>query len=177
MVNICDCGDKPSNEELKILVRSLKPGKKLPPLTDFFYPTDYIEQLIAENYLDGLLEGFTLELVALNSIGKLKDDTTYLGFNENKGLKRIYRNMCDVIKRRGLNLKFEHEYEVWTLPPNEIYCDLFNNQVRKNDDGGLLLRNYKTCNHVGEECDGDNVINIGLRINGTKIECIDLRCY
>ena len=90
MVNICDCGDKPSNEELKIFVKSLKPGKKLPPLTDFFYPADYTEQLIAENYLDGLLKGSTLKFVALNSIGKLKDDDSYLSFNENKGLKRIY---------------------------------------------------------------------------------------
>ena len=47
MVDICDCGHKPRKKELKILVRSLKPGKKLPPLTDFFHPADYTEQLIA----------------------------------------------------------------------------------------------------------------------------------
>ena len=80
--------------------------------------------------------------------------------------------MCDVIKHRGLNLKFEHEYEVWTLPTNETYCDLNNNEVCENDDGGLLLRNYKTCDHEGEKYDRSNDINIGLRINGTKIECI-----
>ena len=65
--------------------------------------------------------------------------------------------MCDVIERRGLHLKFEPEYEVWSLPLKESCCDLIKDQVRENKDGGLLLRNF------------------GLRINGTKIECIDLR--
>ena len=153
MVDINDYGEGPTDEELEILVRSLKPGKKLPPLTDFFYPANYIEQLIAENYLDGLLEGYTLEFVALNSIGKLKG-VSYLSFDENKRLKCIYLTMCDVIKWRGLDLKFEHEYEVWSLPPNEqCYDHLIKYQVRKNDDKELLLHNYKSCYHVGEECD------------------------
>ena len=82
--------------------------------------------------------------------------------------------MCAVIKRRGLNLKFEREYEVWSLPPNESCCDLVS-QILNNEDGGLLLCNYKKCNHVIGECDRDTVVNIGLRINGTEIECIDLR--
>ena len=56
------------------------------------------------------------------------------------------------------------------------YSQRINNQFRENNDGGLLLRNYKTGGHVGEECDRDNFINIGLRINGTKIQCIDLPC-
>ena len=72
-------------KELEILVRSLKRGKELPPSTDFFCPASYIKQLIAENYLDGLLEGCTLEFEALNSIGELKGNL-YLSFNENKGL-------------------------------------------------------------------------------------------
>ena len=116
MVDVNDYGDGPTltDEELKILVKSLKPGKKLPPLTDFFYPANYTEQLTAENYLDGLLEGYTLEFVTLNSIGKLKG-VSYLSFDENKRLKRIYLTMCDVIKRRGLNLIFEHENEVWPM--------------------------------------------------------------
>ena len=62
MVDVNDYDDDaptPTEQELKILVKLLKPGKKLPPLTDFFYPANYTEQLIAENYLDGLLEGYT----------------------------------------------------------------------------------------------------------------------
>ena len=46
-VDIQDCGKGAPDEELEILLKSLQPGKKLPPLTDFFYPADYIEQLIA----------------------------------------------------------------------------------------------------------------------------------
>ena len=74
---------KSLKSRFEILLRSLKPGKKLPPLNDFFYPADYTEQLIAENYLDGLLEGYTLEVVEFNSIGKLKD-VPYLSFKTNK---------------------------------------------------------------------------------------------
>ena len=61
MVNINDYNEKPSDENIEMLLKSLKPGKKLPLLTDYFYPYDYPEQLIAEHYLDGLLEGYTLE--------------------------------------------------------------------------------------------------------------------
>ena len=75
IIDINDCGENPTDEELEILVSSLKPGKKLPPLTVFFfYPANYTEQLIAENYPDGLLEGYTLEFVAFNSIGKVKGE-------------------------------------------------------------------------------------------------------
>ena len=59
MVDLVNFNDNPTEEEFEFLVRSLKLGKKLPPLTDFFYPADYAEQLIAENYQYGLLEGFT----------------------------------------------------------------------------------------------------------------------
>ena len=54
--------------------------------------------------------------------------------------------MSGVIKRRGLNLAFAYDHE-----------------------GGLLLHNYKPCDHEIDD------IDIGLRINGSKIECIDLR--
>ena len=116
MVSLDSCGE-PTDEELEILLSSLKPGKKLPPLNDFFHPADYIEQLIAENYLDGLLEGYTVEFAAFNSIGNLKG-VSYLSFKVNERLKRIYLTMCKVIKLRGLDLKFEHKYEVWSLPLN-----------------------------------------------------------
>ena len=62
--------------------------------------------------------------------------------------------MSDVIKCQGLNLAFEYEYE-----------------------GGLLLHNYKPCDHDEDDvCDHEiDDIDIGLRINGSKIECIDLQ--
>ena len=56
MVNISHYGEKPTNEEIEILLKSLKPGKKWPLLIDYPYTEHYPGQLIAENYLDGLLE-------------------------------------------------------------------------------------------------------------------------
>ena len=73
--------------------------------------------------LDGLLEGYTLEVEVFNSIGKL-NFISYLSFNENKRLKHIYLTMCAVIKLCGLNLKFEHEYEVWSSPPMNHFVTL-----------------------------------------------------
>ena len=43
----------PSHEEIEILLETLKPGKKLPPLIYSIYS----DQLIAEHYLNELLEG------------------------------------------------------------------------------------------------------------------------
>ena len=63
MVNINNYGEGPTNEEIEILLKSLKLGMKLPLLIDYFYTEDYPEQLIAEHYLDGLLEGYMLEFV------------------------------------------------------------------------------------------------------------------
>ena len=60
--------------------------------------------------------------------------------------------MSDVIKCQGLDLAFEHDYEGW-----------------------LLLHNYKPSDH-DNACDHEmDDIDIGLRINVPKIECIDLR--
>ena len=65
---------------------------------------------------------------------------------------RIYQTMCDdVIKRRGLKLRFEHDYE---------------NPAPDSSWEGLKLHN-----HMGDLC---GCINIGLRINGNMIECIDM---
>ena len=47
MVDIDYNDEKPIKEEIEILVKSLKPGQKMRPLTDFLHPTDYTEQLIA----------------------------------------------------------------------------------------------------------------------------------
>ena len=56
-------GEKPTAKESEILAKSLKLGQKFPPLSNFLYPADYSDHLIAENYLDGLLEGYTLKFV------------------------------------------------------------------------------------------------------------------
>ena len=128
IVDIQGCGEGATDEEIEILLKSPKP--------------DYTEQLIAENYLDGSLEGYTLEFDVFNSIGKLKD-VSYLSFKMNQRLKCICLTISAVIKCRGLNLEFECVDEIWTLLLNELCCDLIKDQVCENKYVGLLLRNYK----------------------------------
>ena len=60
MINMSDCGYEPTKEEIQILLKSLKPGQKLQLLNNLEYP-DHPDQLICENYLDKLLEGYTLK--------------------------------------------------------------------------------------------------------------------
>ena len=55
-----DCRYGPTKEEIQILLKSLKPGQKLPLLNNLEYPNHYPDQLVDENYLDRLLEGYTL---------------------------------------------------------------------------------------------------------------------
>ena len=82
--------------------------------------------------------------------------------------------MCEVIKRRRLDLKFEHEDKVLSLPPYEQHCDhLTGQRVLKDYDGGVLLHNYTPCDHVGKICVRHEYMWIGFRINGNKIECIE----
>ena len=64
----------------------------------------------------------------------------------NERLMSIFSTMCDVIKRRELDLDFEFDYA-----------------------RGLLLHNYTE----NEECDKHEDVVFGLRINGSKIECVD----
>ena len=61
MINVYNCGFGVTKEEIKILLESLKPGQMLPLLNDWLYPEGYQEQLIYKNYLDRLLEGYTLK--------------------------------------------------------------------------------------------------------------------
>ena len=71
MINVYDCHeDKPTKEEIKILLESLKPRQKLPLLNDWLSP-------ICENYLLKLLEGYTLKFVTNRFITRL-DGVTYL---------------------------------------------------------------------------------------------------
>ena len=99
--------EKPSNEEIEVLVKSLN------------YQPDptHTEQLKAEKYLNELLKGNELKFFADKTIGKLKGNS-YLSFNLNPRLKRIYETMCNVITCRGLNLEFEYEHEKWAFNPN-----------------------------------------------------------
>ena len=101
MISIHNCGGDPINEEIQILLKSLKPGKKLPLLIYYCYPESYPEQLIVENYLNGLLEGYTLEFMTTRS---LKEIGGALYLTMNKRLLSIFMVMIHVINRRVLTL-------------------------------------------------------------------------
>ena len=105
MLNVYNCEQyKPTKEETKILLKSFKPGQKLPLLNKWMSPKDYIFQLVNENYLDRLLEGYTLEFVTDRFINELD------GLIDSPRLQCIIIGIIDAIKRRGLDLHFEWEY-------------------------------------------------------------------
>ena len=103
-IGIQDHGKEPSEEEIEILIKSLKPGMKLPLLNNYGYPDHYYEQLTAEHCLNELLEGHKLEFVTTRSVKA----GSYLKMNER--LTNIIMTTTDVIKRRGLDLNFEYGY-------------------------------------------------------------------
>ena len=145
MIDIEDAGKCPTNEEIQLFLKSLKPGMKLPLPNDYDCPDNYLEQLVAENYLNGLLEGYTLKFITNRSIEYLGDKPC---LQINKRFKSIWSTMYDVIKRRELDLSFENNFE---------------------DKVGLLLHNYEPASC---SCYEDGSIEIGLKINGFKIVCI-----
>ena len=124
--------------------KSLKPGMKLPLFNKYGYPDKYVEQLIAENYLNGLLEGYTRKFVVPRLLEYL-DDKPRLVL---KGrIKRIFSAIVSVIQRRELTLNFEHDFE---------------------DDVGLTLHdspNVDCCN-----CCNDEEIIIRFRIEKACIK-------
>ena len=63
MIEISKAGKKPTNEEIRTFLKSLKPSMKLPLFNKYGYLGKYVEQLLAENYLNVLLEGYTLKFV------------------------------------------------------------------------------------------------------------------
>ena len=74
MINMYNCKQyKPNEEEIKILLKSLKPGQKLTLLNNWMSPKDYIFQLVNENYLERLLEGYTLEFVTDRLMNELDE--------------------------------------------------------------------------------------------------------
>ena len=70
--------DFPSKDEIEILLKSLKPGKELPPLVDTVQLDDYADQLLAEIYLDKVMKG-NLSFNTTNWVVELNGNT-YLRF-------------------------------------------------------------------------------------------------
>ena len=93
----------------------MKPGQKLPLLNDLEHPDAYPDQLVYENYLDRLLEGYTLKFVMNRDIYETRSDT-YLTMN--RRLNSILLGIGDVIKWRNLNLHFEWKFEEDVLLQN-----------------------------------------------------------
>ena len=161
---IYECDQNPTDEEIQIMLKWLKPGKMLPFLNNFEYPNNYTNQLACENYLDRLLGGYTLEFTMKRNVNE-----TYL--NTKPRLYYICLGMALVIKRRGLNLKFEekgpfqlliHDYKpIFDECENE--CDESENEGCEECDGCLKVFNIDR-----------EVIEVGLKINVDKIECHDL---
>ena len=125
MIDLYSCGYELTKEEIQILLKSLKPGQKLPLLNNLKYPDHYPDQLVDENYSDRLLEGYTLKFVTNRIINEMRPDP-YLTMN--KRLYSILSGIGDVIERRGLDLHFEWNYETGVLlhnykPNFEKGCD------------------------------------------------------
>ena len=156
---------EPTEEEFKLQLKSFKPGQKLPSLNYRLNPKEYYIQLVYENYLDTLLEGQTLKLLAMRLLtppcysGDKDDDEdgecdeVYLIDYSGSRLTYIVSGIIDAIKHRGLNLSFEFDAE-----------------------SNILLRNYNKdydTTSLIEGIDPYEYIVVGFKINGTKIECYD----
>ena len=149
---------EPTEEEFKVLLKSLQPGQKLPSLNEHICPKDYYIQLVYENYLDILLGGCTLKFLVDRFItGQnreyIKHGANYLTSYSGARLEFIVSGIIDAIEHRGLNLHFELD-----------------------EDENILLHNYKQ-NYYSEALieviESYNCIVVGFKINGTKIECYD----
>ena len=97
----------PSEDEIEILLGSLKPGKELPPLANSLPLDNYANQLLAEIYLDKLLKDKILSFTVPSSVGKLKGNAC-LRFHDILRLHRVHQIMCKVITHHCLDLKFEN---------------------------------------------------------------------
>ena len=169
MINVYDCDeDKPTKKEIKMLLKSLKPRQKLPLLNDWLSPEGYHDQIICENYLDRLLEGYTLKFVTNRYINE-SGGITYL--IESGRLHFIILGIYYAIKRRGLDLHFEWKYREGVL--------LHNNKPNFHRGCG---HDYESEGHCSSTCkiflilgniESDKCIEIRFKINGTKIECYD----
>ena len=99
--------DLPTKDEIKILLKLLKPGKELPPLVNSLGLDDYTDQLLAEIYLDKLLKGIILYFNVENQVEELKGNT-YLRFDDSLMVERVYQIICKVITPCCLDLEFEN---------------------------------------------------------------------
>ena len=169
MIDVCNYDENPTKEEIQILLKSLKPGQKLPLPNNLEYPELYIDQLVYENYLDRSLEGYTLKFLTNRYINKICE-VTYL--KTNRRLLDILDGICDVIESRDLDFNFEWNSEegvkLHNYKPNfERGCDHdeFSKEECCND---VCMKIYINGWHAPDKC-----IEIGFKINGTNIECID----
>ena len=84
-------------------------------LNDLKYRDAYPDQLVDENYLDRLLQGYTLKFVTNRFINKTLPDP-YLTMN--KRLKSIPMGIDDATEHRGLDLYFDWNFEDGVLLHN-----------------------------------------------------------
>ena len=96
MIEVYDYGYEPTNQEIRILLKCFKPGQKLPQLNNLECPGDYPGQLVYENHLDRLLEGYTLKFVMNRTINERKSGTYLIASTR---LTEIYLGIDRVIER------------------------------------------------------------------------------
>ena len=162
MIDVYDCGHEPTKEEIQILLKSLKPGQKLPLLNDLRYSDDYPDQLICENYLDRLLEGYTLKFVTNRFINETGPDPH---LTTNKRLLSLLSGIDDVIERLGVDLHFKWNFEGVLLhdykPNFEKGCghDINKRDIEEHYPDGCVK--VSICGHKPDKC-----IVIGLKNNG-----------
>ena len=140
-------GKEPTNEEILIFLKSLKPEAKLPLFNKYGYPDKYVEQLVAENYLNGLLEGYTLKFVVPRLLEYLNGKPRLV---LKRRIKSIYSAMASVIQRREFALNFEDDFE---------------------DEVGLTIHDHPNADCCN--CCNDEEIIIGFRIEKDRIKCIN----
>ena len=164
MIDMYNCGKEPTKKEIQILLKSLKPRQKLPLLNDWMSPDGYIYQLIDESYSGRLLEGYTLKFITNRFINELDGVTCLI---ENERLNTIILGIGHAIKHRGLSLHFKWEYERGVLLHN--YKPNFNRGCGHKEHCSPACKRVLILGNI----ESDKCIEVGFKINGTKIECYD----
>ena len=186
MIDLFNCGYEPTEKEIQPLLKSRKPGQKLSLLNDLECQDKYINQLLCENYLDRLLDGYIVKFVTNRLINNKLNCGPYLTMNKRLGsmISEIHKS----IERIDLYLRFK---------PNPF---------KPKFEGGYALLNYDSsfggCSHDSDKCeeneckdkncekhcyhdhcwsimilghDGEECIVVGPKVNGNKIDCINYR--
>ena len=158
MINLYnDCQQtryKPTEKEFELLLKSFKPGQKLPHLNS----EDCHIQLVYETYLDILLEGRTLKFMTDRSPVR-SGGAYYLGSYAGLILEFIVSEIIDAIEYRGLHLHFELDEEEDVL--------LHNYRPDYNKKCDLAYQDGKSTICIP----ADEFMKIGFKISGDKIEC------